>query len=114
MRRRSAVTILLLAPTALAVLGGLLLPLPARASDATTAVYGFSAGLMLAAAAVSRIHRVLSIVVFSVLSLPLLLIVFEAMRALGGSNALSALAFLASVALYGLSASQMFFKQDRV
>ncbi|HKU43293.1 MAG TPA: hypothetical protein VJR89_34265 [Polyangiales bacterium] len=91
----------------------MLLPLPARAADPSTMVYGFGAALMLAATAISRIHRVISIIVFSVLSLPLLLVVFEALRALAGSNALSAVLFLASVALYGISASQMFFQEDR-
>jgi hypothetical protein len=98
--------------TALAVFGGFILPLQAYASDPSSVVYGFSAGLMLTATALSRIHRVVSIIVFSILSLPLALVVFESLRALGGSNTLGALMFLISAALYGASACQMFFKED--
>lgn len=76
-------------------------------------VYGFATALMLTATALSRIHRVVSIIVFSILSLPLALVAFESLRALGGSNSLGALVFLMSVALYGASACQMFFKGDQ-
>ena len=76
-------------------------------------VYGFGTALMLAATAVSRIHRVVSIIVFSILSLPLALVALESLRALGGSNSVGALIFLISVALYGASACQMFFKGDQ-
>ena len=76
-------------------------------------VYGFGTALMLTATALSRIHRVVSIIVFSILSLPLALVAFESLRALGGSNAAGALIFLCSVALYGASACQMFFKEDQ-
>jgi hypothetical protein len=99
--------------TALALLGGFILPLQAHASDSSSLVYGFGTALMLTATALSRIHRVVSIIVFSILSLPLALVVFGSLRALGGSNSLGALIFLLSAALYGASACQMFFKEDR-
>jgi len=76
-------------------------------------VYGFGTALMLTATALSRIHRVVSIIVFSILSLPLALVAFESLRALGGSHSTGALIFLISVALYGASACQMFFKEDQ-
>jgi hypothetical protein len=98
--------------TALALLGGLILPLQAQASDPSSMVYGFGTALMLTATILSRIHRVVSIIVFSILSLPLLLVVFESLRALSSSNSVGALIFLFSVALYGASACQMFFKED--
>jgi hypothetical protein len=75
-------------------------------------VYGFGTALMLTATALSRIHRVVSIIVFSILSLPLALVAFGSLRALGGSNSAGALIFLSSVVLYSASSCQMFFRED--